>query len=151
PLDPDRDPREEIVEQMRRCLRPLLRSYGIELIGGGISNLVPREKAVMQRRLDNWKTEWERRILLAMGKGRSDRARHIEKARAKAELQILHRLSDVARQANLGDEASQTALTLRFIDCLGEIVSETDAQWPLPESCRKTLARLRGEIEEGQR
>jgi hypothetical protein len=151
PLDPDKDPRVDIVREMRRRLRRVLASYGIELIGGGISNLVPLDDKVNQRRLDNWKTEWEHRVLLAMGEGRSERARHIEKARAQAELQILHRLGQAARDGDLGDEASQVALTLRFIDCLGEVMSEADAQWPLPESCRETLARLRGEIEEGLR
>lgn len=151
PLDPDRDPRVEIVREMRRRLRRVLAGYGIELIGGGISNLVPLDDTVNQRRLDNWKTKWEHQILLAMSEGRSERARHIEKARAQAELQILHRLGQAAREGDLGDEASQVALTLRFIDCLGEVMSEADAQWPLPESCRETLARLRGEIEEGLR
>lgn len=151
PLDLDKDPRVDIVREMRRRLRRILAGYGIELMGGGISNLVPLDDKVNQRRLENWKTEWEHRILLAMSEGRANRARHIEKARAQAELQILHRLGQAARDGDLGDEASQVALTLRFIDCLGEVMSEADAQWPLPESCRETLARLRGEIEEGLR
>jgi len=150
-MDADRDPRDEIVQDLQRRLRRVLGAYGIELLGGAIDNLVPQDEMVVQRRLDNWKTKWEYQILGSMADSRSDRARHIEKARAKAELQILHRLSDVAREGPLGDDASQVALSLRFIDCLGEVMSETDAQWPLPEGCRETLTHLRGEIVEGQR
>ncbi len=151
PLDPDGDPRHEIAQALRGRLRRILADYGLELIGASIGNLVPLDETVVQRRLDNWKTEWEHQILLSMSQGRSDRARHIETARAQAELQILHRLGQAAREGAWGDEASQIALSLRFIDCLREVVSEADPQYPLPESCRETLVKLRGEIEEGQR
>ena len=123
----------------------------LKLPGETIGNLEPQDDGVKQRRLDNWKTEWEHRILESMSKGWSERAQHIEKARAQAELQILHRLAQAARERGLGDTESQVALTLRFIDCMGEIVSDAGAQWPLPEGCQETLTRLRGEIAGEQR
>jgi hypothetical protein len=49
------------------------------------------------------------------------------------------------------NQASQTALALRFIDSLGEVVGESEGQWPLSESSLETLQQLRGEIEAGRR
>lgn len=151
PLDPDHDPRVEIVTEMKRKLGKALLPFGIELVGGGISNLLPLDETVLERRLDNWKTEWERRILLLMTEGKAERTKQIEEARAKAEEEIVLRFSQIVQERVLDSSASETALALRFIDCLGEIVSRSETQWPLPESAQETLKCLRGEIEEGPR
>jgi regulator of protease activity HflC (stomatin/prohibitin superfamily) len=151
PFDPDRDPRVEIADEIRRQARRTLRQRGLELVGGGISNLNIRDETLKQRRLDNWKTEWERKILVLMSEGKAERARQIERARAEAEAEIVLRFAQVIQENMLDGDLSQAALALRFIDCLGEMVSQSETQWPLPESVEETLKCLRGEIEEGPR
>jgi hypothetical protein len=88
---------------------------------------------------------------MLMGKSRAGRAQQLEEARAQAELEILLRFSQIANRSRYDSDLSQTALALRFIDCLGEIMSESEKQWPLPDSYEETLRILRGELEEGQR
>ena len=149
--DPDRDPHTEIIREMERRLRRALQPYGIHLIVGWIGNLTPLESTVMERRLDNWRTEWERRILMLMSQSKAERTRQIERARAAAEAEIVLRLGQVVEASTSGDDISGTALALRFIDCLGEMISESSSQWPLPDSVERTLTRLRGEIVEGPR
>jgi len=149
--DPDRDPHTEIIREMERRLRRALQPYGIHLMVGWIGNLTPLESTVMERRLDNWRTEWERRILMLMSQSKAERTRQIERARAAAEAEIVLRLGQVVEASTSGDDVSGTALALRFIDCLGEMISESSSQWPLPDSVERTLTRLRGEIVEGPR
>lgn len=151
PLDPYKDPRIEIAKKVRREAYKALLPKGIEVIGGGISNLIPQNDLVMQRRLQNWRTDWERGIVEMMGEGKVARVRQIEEARAEAELMILHRFSQLAQAGVFEDAASETALALRFVDCMGEIVSSSESQWPLPEEIEETLGLLRGEIQKGPR
>ncbi len=151
PLDPERDPRVEIATELRKRVKEALLPLGIEAIGGGISNLIPQDSAVMQRRLDSWRTEWQRRILRLMSEGEAERKRQIELARAEAETEIVVRLGRIVEESMRTGGVSQAALALRFVDCLGEIVSESEGQWPLPDGVEETLKRLRGGIEEGQR
>jgi regulator of protease activity HflC (stomatin/prohibitin superfamily) len=151
PLDPGSDPRIDIADEIKKRARSVLLPRGIELIGGGISNLEPLDDTVVERRLDNWKTEWERKILLLMSEGKAERTRQIERARAEAEAEIVLRFGQIMEESTLHGNASQIALALRFVDCLGEIISESGTQWPLPNNMQETLRCLRGEIENGQR
>jgi regulator of protease activity HflC (stomatin/prohibitin superfamily) len=150
-LEPNRQPCQEVAGRLSQGLRDPLRRIGVELLEVWTSELSPEDQTITKRRIANWKTEWERQILSLISEGRAEYARQIEQARADAELKILRRFGQVAQSSHLGDAASQTALALRFIDCLGEIVSETESQWPLPEDLRESLQQLRGEIQEGQR
>jgi hypothetical protein len=118
---------------------------------GWLSSFIPLDSAVMERRLDNWKTEWERKILMRMSKDKAKRRQQIESARAEAEAKIVLSFAKIAEEITPDNEASKTALALRFIDCLGEMISESDTQWPLPDDVEHTLKRLRGEIEGGPR
>jgi regulator of protease activity HflC (stomatin/prohibitin superfamily) len=144
--DPDRDPRIEILEQMKADLKKDMIPYGIEVLGGGIANLVPKDRAVLERRINNWRTEWVRQILVEISEGNAERKRQIEKARAEAEAEVVLRLGQIVEQCLADGPATQTAITLRFIDCLGEIVSETESQWPPPPDLVETLEQLRGKI-----
>lgn len=148
-LDPDRDPRDEIVREMTRRVQDALRPYGIRLLGVGISNLDPQDSEVIERRLDSWRTKWMRQILLLMGEGEAERVRQMELAQAEAEVEIVLRLSRIVEESMRSGDVSQ-ALALRFIDSLGEIVCEAGAYGAVPEGVDKTLKRLRGEIEETQ-
>jgi len=146
PFDPDHDPRVEIAEEMRNRVREAIRPYGLELVGGGISNLEPQDESIVQRRLESWQTEWESKILSLMTQGEAERERLKQTARAEAEAEIFARLSRVIQDSNL----TGVALASRFIDSLGEIVSEAETQWPLPPKVRETWKQLRGELDTRQ-
>jgi regulator of protease activity HflC (stomatin/prohibitin superfamily) len=147
-LEPQRFPCQEIVGKLNRGLRHPLRRIGVELLDVWTTELSPEDNTITERRIANWKTDWERRIVALVSEGKANRSRQLERARARAELKILLRFGQIARP---GDAASQTALALRFIDCLGEIVSETETQWPLPDNLKESLQQLRGDIQEGLR
>jgi hypothetical protein len=146
-----RDPRVEIATEISRQMSRALQPVGLELVDGGIGDLVPGDEKVIRRRLDNWKTQWEDRILRLMIDGRVERARQIEQARMEAEKEIIVKFGQVIERSMADDQASETALALRFIDSLGEIVSRSGTQWPLPASIDETLNSLRGEVAEKRR
>jgi regulator of protease activity HflC (stomatin/prohibitin superfamily) len=153
PLDPDRDPRVKIASGLKNKLEEVLAPQGIEVVGGGISNLVPQDKdnVVLKRRLDSWRTEWQCKIIAMMSAGEAERKRQIEMARAEAETEIALKLGRIIEESIRHGGASRAALALRFVDCLGEIVSEANGQWPLPDGIEETLKRLRGGIEARER
>jgi hypothetical protein len=126
---------------MRNRVREAIRPHGLELVGGGISNLVPQEDSIVQRRLENWQTEWESKILSLITESETKRERLKQTARAEAEAKIFTELSRVIQESNL----TGVALASRFIDSLGEIVSEAETQWPLPPKVRETWKQLRGD------
>ncbi len=127
------------------------------MIGGGISNLYPNDKpelkdsVVIRRRLDSWRTEWQCRMLRVMSEGEAERKQQIERARSEAETEIVAKLSRIVEKGAREGGASHAALALRFIDSLGEMVSTTNGQWPLPPDVEATLKQLRGEIQSGGR
>jgi regulator of protease activity HflC (stomatin/prohibitin superfamily) len=146
-LEPDLDPRVEIAAEMRKRAKEALLPMGIELVGGGISNLVP-DGAVVERRLDNWRTDWERKILAMMNENRADYVCMIEDARAAAEAETIEWLNRSMRES-VGQ--GELALTLRLLDSMGALAQEYDALAPLPESTKSILQRLRGQMEAAQR
>ncbi len=157
PFDPSLDPRIEIATEIRKRVKEALASLGLESMGGGISNLLPNDCAdvknsvVVRRRLDSWRTEWQYKMLQTLGEGEAEAQRQIELARAEAETEIVLRLSRIVEEAARAGVGSQAALALRFIDSLGQMVSEANSQCPLPEGITDTLKQLRGGIEAGGR
>jgi regulator of protease activity HflC (stomatin/prohibitin superfamily) len=144
--DPERDPRMEIVPQIRAEVKKAMIPYGIDVLGGGISNILPADKSILERRVENWRTEWVRQMYIELSEGKAERKRQIEEARAEAETEVVIRLGQVVEECLADGSSTQAALALRFIDCLGEIVSETENQWPPPPDLEETLTQLRGKL-----
>jgi regulator of protease activity HflC (stomatin/prohibitin superfamily) len=144
--DPDRDPRMEIVPKIRAEVKKAMIPYGIEVLGGGISNILPVDKSILERRVENWRTEWVRQMYVELSEGKAERKRQLEEARAEAEAEVVIRLGQVVEECLADGASTQAALALRFIDCVGEMVSEKQNQWPPPPDLEKTLTQLRGKL-----
>jgi regulator of protease activity HflC (stomatin/prohibitin superfamily) len=97
PDKPARDPRIEIAHKIRSKVQEALRQYGLEVVGGGISNLTPQDDSVMQRRLENWKTRWQAKIQSLIIEGQANRTRVLEEAKAKAEQEKAEYLAQVTK------------------------------------------------------
>jgi regulator of protease activity HflC (stomatin/prohibitin superfamily) len=142
--DPERDPRVEIAAELKKKAQEALEPLGLKLIGGGISNLIPMNGDIIERRLENWRTKWEGQILKQMSEAQANRMYLTEQARAEVEIEIVELFRRVIR----GSERIDTALALRFINTLGNIFA-VEGQWPLPnEELEQRLKQLRGETGE---
>ena len=145
PLDRNSDPRVEIAAEMRHRMKEILQAKGLVLIGGGISNLVPQDDSVIQKRIDNWRTKWVAKLLAQMSEIQSHRMSQLELARAKAEVEIIKRFGQNVRIGR--NEGLHRTLALGFIDAMGDVV-RGDEHWLVPNAeIEETLKRLRGEID----
>lgn len=144
-------PRTDIAAELRTRTRRALHKQGVELVEIWFDNLSPRDLSVLRRRIHNWRAACEQYILRLMSQGQADRSQKLEEARGEAEREILDRFKEIVDSGQYDPGLSQTALALRFIDSLGEVLSESAKQWPMPESYEETLRTLRGELEDGQR
>jgi regulator of protease activity HflC (stomatin/prohibitin superfamily) len=141
PDKPDQDPRKEIITELQQRMRAALEPLGLVLIGGGISNLEPKNDYIKERRLANWLTKLVSERLKSISDAQSNRTYLTEKARANAETKIVKEF----REKIPGTGKMNLALTLRLIDTLGDIFSE-QGQWPLlNDEIEKQLRELRGE------
>jgi hypothetical protein len=61
-LDHRQDPRLRIKARLVEEVRQELEPCGIEVIGGGIGNLMPVDGDVIQERTEAWRVEWRRKI-----------------------------------------------------------------------------------------
>ena len=146
--DSVKDPRLDMVAELSAAVGKELAPYGIEVLGSGIGNLEPKDDSIVARRIENWRTAWVNSMLVQLTAGDAERERHIQQARAEAEAAVVVKLAGAVEDCLSGGPATEAACALRFVDCLGEIVSETESQWPPPKALESTLNQLRGKLVE---
>jgi ASC-1-like (ASCH) protein len=142
------DPRVEIRQKILGRLKEVLEPLGIQMLGGGISNIVPADKdengesKVIKQRIENWKADWKRKIDIELGKGEAEVTRQLESVRTQAQIKVMR---DVARI--LGDEAvPEQVIALRLIEAMEEMTGQKPVRRALPEETQEMediLERLR--------
>jgi hypothetical protein len=150
------DPRMEIRQKILGRLKEVLEPLGIQILGGGISNIVPADKdengesKVIKQRIENWKADWKRKIDIALGKGEAEVTRQLESVRTQAQIKVMR---DVARI--LTDEAvSEQVIALRLIEAMEEMTGQKPVRRALPEETQEMediLERLRYNLRERKR
>jgi len=147
PYQPQRDPRQEIIAELRRQLKNELGELGIQAIGGGISNLLPADTQLLQQRIDNWQAEWARRMTAETGKGEADYIRIVELARAQAQADMIRKLSEGIERAGAAEQTSMDMIALRFIETLEQMIQSPAVQQALPPGQAETLEAMRRSAE----
>jgi regulator of protease activity HflC (stomatin/prohibitin superfamily) len=144
PLDPNKDPRMEIrarlVDQVRQELKPC----GIEIIGGGISNLLPVDHSVVEERTRAWQADWKRKILITEGKGRANAIWEIERAHVQAQADLLAAIRQVVQhRPGINPDVLSNMAALRFVEALEEMACSPQVRQALPDETPETLQYLR--------
>jgi hypothetical protein len=147
PYNPNRDPRQDIGNELRHQLRGEMSRIGIDLIGGGISNLMPADGRLLQQRIGNWQAEWERRISKEIGQGEAEYIRMVESARAQAQAEMIRTISEGFEQAGGSDEVSTEVVALRFVEALEKMIKSPDVQPTLPPGTAETAEAMRRSLE----
>ncbi|MDM8527923.1 SPFH domain-containing protein [Anaerolineales bacterium HSG24] len=106
------DPRVKIADKMKEEIKKVLESRGLKLIGGGISNLMP-PNGILERRLENWQTQWKAKIEEITEKEKTHRMLALGEARVDAEKEIVESGQNIEQNKDL-----QLASVLRFINSL---------------------------------
>jgi regulator of protease activity HflC (stomatin/prohibitin superfamily) len=109
------NPRKEIANKIIQRVTEELKPLGLQVIGGGIGNLMP-DDAVLDRRLDTWRAKWESKNLEKFGP--KEHEYFLEIDRARTETKLIKRLAKVAKDP--GEQSNP--YVMRLIDTLGEIM-----------------------------
>ena len=144
------DPRTEIKQRFGERIAKEMESCRIQVMGGGISNIVPADENVVKQRIENWKADWKRKIEIELGKGEAEVARQLESVRTQAQIKVMR---DVARV--LTDEAvPEQVIALRLIEAMEEMTQKKPVRQRLPEEAQEMdniLERLRHNLREQER
>ncbi|MGC9393980.1 MAG: hypothetical protein ACP5J4_03915 [Anaerolineae bacterium] len=94
----DRNPRIEIANKFRERLKDEMRPLGIEVIGGGISDIKAPDEIVEQR-IKNWRVERDRDIEIAIAEAKARIALREQEVVAEARIETLTRLVQILQEA----------------------------------------------------
>lgn len=150
PHDLDKDPRIEIKDRLVKEVRKEVKKYGIEVIGGGISNLLPVDRSIINDRTMSWRSQWERKIMAILGEGRANALRETERAHARAQADMIDTIRSVIEEPDGIDPAVVTDMAaLRFIEALEEMTCEPQVQEALPAEVAETMSYMRRALTRG--
>jgi len=147
PYQPQREPRNEIIQRLRQDLKNELSTVGIEPLGGGISNLLPADDQLLQQRIGNWQAEWERRITAEIGRGEADYIRMVESARAQAQAEMIRTISEGFERAGTSEQITSEVIALRFVEALEKMIQSPGVQQALPPASAETVEAMKHSIE----
>ncbi len=141
-------PRVAIARQFRERLRVELEPLGIQLLGGGISNILPVREEVLKERVRNWQAEWVRQILIRQAEGQKERLWRIEQARAEAQAELIMALGQRLTELERSDSpVSPEDVVREFLRVLEEMAQQPMMRRYLPREMAEEARRLRMEQE----
>jgi hypothetical protein len=143
-LDPDKDPRVEITKAYQAQMKKELDDYGIKVLGGGVSNLLPTDTdAVFERRLMNWQAQWRRKMLERLGAAEAEAERLIGQTRAQVQAEMIQSISGGIAEVSTDDkEVIFNTIALRFIESLNQMVAQPRLRDQLPPNVIRTMEYL---------
>jgi len=125
------NPRAEIAAALRNQLREKVAPLGIELVGAGISDIMPPDEVVEQR-IGNWEAKWKQKIEIDLGEIKAEWVRQRAAVWTQAQLQMMDALARMLDREAL--ELSEEALAFQLIDALTMIEpGESPSQLSPPE------------------
>jgi hypothetical protein len=142
-------PRERIAREYRERLKKELLDMGINLIGGGISSLLPVQDELLTQRIRAWQADWSRRVVLKQAQSRTEWLQRVERARAQAQADLILALGE--RLASLGQPdalVSPERILPQFLRILEEVAAQPALQRYLPRDTGQDVRRLRETIGE---
>jgi regulator of protease activity HflC (stomatin/prohibitin superfamily) len=141
--------RVEIVDDLRKRLDDELPKVGLKRIGGGIGDIKPVDDAVAEQRIQAWKVDWMREVMVRRAEGQNTRLRLVEQARAQAQADIIMQIGSRITQMRRSGEATSLGVVLRyFIEVLEQLLGRSDLRELLPGDMDSILRGLRGAAED---
>ncbi len=144
-------PRSQIGSALKDVLESELPKFGLRRAGSGISNLEPVDSRVIKERVEAWKANWRRKIMLRQAAGQSQRLRLIEHARAQAQIDVI---VDIGKriEALRGDGAPvpMDRVVGYFIVTLERLVGKQATRRFLPGDVDEVLGLARDRFEEAE-
>jgi hypothetical protein len=146
--DPSEHPRAKIGKALQEALEQELPAMGFQRVGSGISNLEPEDPRVIEQRIEAWKADWKRKIMLQQAAGQSKRLQLVEQARAQAQIDVIVNLGKQIEALRIaGDPIPMDAVARYFIDTLEQLAAKSATHTLLlPGEAEHIIQRARGTI-----
>jgi len=142
--DPDHDPRFKIRNELVNRLTEDMRSYGIEIIGGGISNLLPIDDRLIQRRLENWRTKWQSRIRLVEAARDKKRIEIVDQSRVSVDQALLFTVAkSLSDSITHGEDISEELVAASLVASLERMAENPNIRELLTQDTKNKLHYLR--------
>ncbi len=111
-----RNPRAEIGNAFIGKLKEAMKPLGIEVIGGGISDIKVSDDITAQR-IKNWEVEREKDIEIAVAEAKARIALREQEVRTEVRLEMLTRLTQILQETERG--VNKRILAARLFDAMG--------------------------------
>jgi hypothetical protein len=134
-------PRFRIARELAERLDQVLPDWGIQRTGGGISNIMPVDERVIEQRIEAWRADWAREIMLKQAAGQSERLRLVEQARAQAQVDIVLAVGKQIEQLRV---AGADVVARYFIEVLTELSGRAALRQLLPRDTSNILRAFGG-------
>ncbi|MBN1180624.1 MAG: hypothetical protein JXD18_15550, partial [Anaerolineae bacterium] len=142
PEHADKDPRIEIARKYREQLSVELESYGIKVLGGGISNLLPAQKdLVIKQRIKSWQASQERRILEQLGDADAKVEAIVNQARVNVQEEMIIRIGAAIAGKALDKDVLYNTMALRFVESLSQMLDNPNLGEQVPPQELQTARR----------
>ncbi|HET90704.1 MAG TPA: hypothetical protein ENN99_08205 [Chloroflexi bacterium] len=139
--NPNDHPRSRIAKNLRDELDKVLPGWGIQRIGGGISDIKPQDPQVIEQRIEAWKADWARQITIHRAAGQSRRLQMVEQARAQAQIDVILSIGEQIEQLRA---AGADGIVGYFIDLLENLSNRSQVRGLIPGETGRLVRRLRG-------
>lgn len=112
----DRNPRIEIARTFVDRLKKEMQPLGIEVVGGGISDIkVPPE--IIDQRIKNWSVERDRDIEIAIAEAKARIALREQEVLGEVRLEMLSRMTQILQEAD--DKVDKQLLAVKLFEAMG--------------------------------
>ncbi len=141
-------PRSKIGRYLREELERTLPAWGLQRVGSGISNLEPADPRLLEHRVEAWKADWARRIMLKQAAGQSTRLRLVEHARAQAQVDIVLDIGKrLSKLRDTGEPLPMDQIARYFIEMLEAMVGRPELRKYLPSGTGQTVQSARRAVD----
>jgi hypothetical protein len=131
------DPRLKIRDRFRERIRKEMEPCGIQVVGGGLSNIYPADENIIKQRIENWKADWKRKIEIEFGRGQAEVTRRLEAARMKTLVEVMGCYAEILTR-EVGEGMSEKVMALHLIEALEETTGEATIRQRLSEGSEGT-------------
>lgn len=129
----------EIKRRIKRTVSRSAAAHGLDLLSVGVGPLTFPEK-VTDQRIKTWQAEWQRKIDVKHAAGDAEAARRIKQARARAQIEIIERITQSIDAMRHHDDTNLTEIiTLRMIEALEEATTDDSVQALIPQQVMANL------------
>lgn len=144
PFEPGVDPRTEIKTRLLTELRAAVKPWGLQLIGGGISNLYPVDREILKTRIENWRVSWTPKILKPLAEGEAAAMKELERARILARAELMERIAAHPQlKSGHPENISRRAIAFHLTGIMEELLGNQLSRRSLPHEVSTTLEHLR--------